>query len=316
MPQGRILGPILFLVYLNDIFNVSVPGAELICYADDTFILFLEKSWPTLFKLANRGMSKVVTWLNKNLLTLNCQKSKYMAFQKTRAPKAQVFPELFIHSCEHSCNCPPTGRVEAIKYLGVILDENLCYKNHVSTLSAKIRRSIFIMKTLRNSACKKTLTLVYEAICQSALLYCISAWGGIAKSTLIELERAQRAVLKVMLRKPFRYSTNELYKESGVARVRQLYIQKVAVSIHKKIISSPEFKSLSDRRVFRIPLPTTRSSFAKRFPPYSHSSVYNQIAKTLKGIKDFSANELKRSLRLYLSNLDYMDTEAIITHSM
>lgn len=115
------------------------------------------------------------------------------------------------------------------------------------------------MRLLRNTANISTLKTVYYALCQSLLTYCNSCWGSAAKSVIIQVERAQRAVLKAMLKRPFRYPTFNLHQEASILTVRQLFILKVTLEKHKNIVVSDLYAQLLEKRVYRIPTPSART---------------------------------------------------------
>ncbi|XP_028166534.1 uncharacterized protein LOC114357217 [Ostrinia furnacalis] len=117
------------------------------------------------------------------------------------------------------------------------------------------------------------------ALGQSVLGYCIRAWGGAASTTLISLERAQRAVLKVALRKPIRYSTVALYRDAEVLSVRRLFYLRVAVSMHKSVLNSDCYGELLEKRVFRVPCPAVKTSFARRFGNFLFPHIYNKLVR-------------------------------------
>ncbi|KOB75896.1 Uncharacterized protein OBRU01_06467, partial [Operophtera brumata] len=95
----------------------------------------------------------------------------------------------------NTCICEPLTRTHTIKYLGVHIDENLSFKTHIVSLSGRIRKVIHVMRNLRFVACVDTLRLVYYALCQSLIVYCVTCWGCAGKSFIIQAERAQRSVL-------------------------------------------------------------------------------------------------------------------------
>ncbi|KAG6448993.1 hypothetical protein O3G_MSEX005813 [Manduca sexta] len=320
VPQGSILGPLLFITYMNDIHYLKLDSAELVCYADDTAILFYGHNWEKAKQVAEKGLYKINIWLQKNLLTLNTNKTKYICFHKTAKSQPPPMPDLRIHtSCApdlfSSCCCKQILRTNEIKYLGLIIDEHLNFASHIGTLTGRIRKVIGIMKLLRNSANIQIIKLVYFAICQSLLSYCIGVWGGAAKTIMLPLERAQRAVLKTMLYKPFRFSTNALYKEVGVLRVRQLYIHKACVSTHKLTLKSTEYNSLLKKRIFILKLPLVNSSFAKRFQYYAYPCVYNKVSR-LCPLKHCSTKECSIKILNLLKNLDYECTENILSSTV
>ncbi|XP_052755871.1 uncharacterized protein LOC128201816 [Galleria mellonella] len=239
IPQGSILGPTLFSIYMNDLCHLfdDDNNVQVICYADDTAIICTQENWFSVFSAANSAMKIVSNWLGANLLTLNTAKSKYVCFHNTKASSPPTSLSLIIHkySCDNNkiCSCDFLDRVHEVKYLGLILDQKLTFASHIQVLSKRIRKLIHVMKLLRNGASKNVLLLVYKSIAQSLLMYCITVWGGASKSYMIALERAQRSVLKVMFRKPIRFPTYLLYQEAAVLTVRQLYILKVVMMHHK-----------------------------------------------------------------------------------
>lgn len=311
VPQGSVLGPTLFLIYMNDIHQLCIPSAELLCYADDTVVLFYADNWESVASCAERGMIQIKNWLERNLLTLNADKTNYICFYKTAASQPKNPFLIYLHS--HTpynlpCNCIILNRTESVKYLGVILDERLTFRPHINLTTARVRKLIGIMRLLRNSASWKTLRTVYFALCQSIISYCIEVWGAAARTSMIVLERAQRALLKVILMKPYRYSTNDLYIEARVLRVRQLFILRSCLSVLKIIRNSPLYDDIKSKRSHKIPLPYTKTSFAKRFPSYSHPSVFNNV--TFKcSLWDCTLFTAKTKVTNFLLDLDYTETE-------
>jgi hypothetical protein len=83
VPQGSILGPTLFILYMNDLHKIHIESAEVVCYADDTAIVFRGSTWKDAFANAESGLAQVSHWLQRNLLTLNATKTKFLCFHKT-----------------------------------------------------------------------------------------------------------------------------------------------------------------------------------------------------------------------------------------
>lgn len=313
VPQGSILGPTLFTIYVNDLLNMTIDNATTICYADDTVVLFQGKSWEETYKTAEKGLSLVSHWLDSNLLTINTTKTKYLAFHKTSASAPLPEKQLVIHKCKPSinCNCATIERSSSIKYLGVQIDDKLSFKKQIQFVSARLRKMLYILKTLRHSASRDVLSLVYTSLCQSIIIYCIGVWGGAAKTIFVEIERAQRAVLKVMLNKPYRFPTDSLYSETKLLRVRQLYMWRVTCAQHSKTISSLNYKALLRKRTFKVPIPSVRSTFAKRLPLYSHPYIYNKIIKKL-DMKNLTTRQAKHIVKTWLMDLTYIETEQLL----
>ena len=151
------------------------------------------------------------------------------------------------HKCSnppHYCLCPVVNRAKVVRYLGLQIDACLSWKAHLQSVAARTRKLIYLFKKLRVSANREILKIVYSALGESVLSYCITAWGGAAKTDLIQVERAQRAVIKVILRKPFRFPTRQLYMDFKTLTVRQLYIFRTVMQntrlLYTKVITAQQ----------------------------------------------------------------------------
>ena len=136
VPQGSILGPLFFLLYINDIANVS-KLVDLILFADDTSIFFSHKDINYLNNVLNRELRKLSDWFIVNKLSLNLTKTKFKIFkprQKVRHPDVQL-------TLNNRC----IEQVNETVFLGVILDETLSWKSHISHVANKISKSIGII---------------------------------------------------------------------------------------------------------------------------------------------------------------------------
>lgn len=314
VPQGSILGPTLFNLYINDIHDMQFDNAEIVCYADDTAILFHGSNWERTLEHAELGMAGISGWLQKNLLTLNTKKTVYLCFHKTAAsaPVSQLNLKLHKVSCDKiACNCESLARSKTIKYLGVILDENLSFKCHLAALSARVRKVIGIMKNLRDVACPDILMSVYFALCQSLLNYCITCWGSAATTFIILAERAQRSVLKVMMKKPLRYPTVDVFKDSGVLSVRQLFIFKMSLSVHRSVLAAPDYDKTIKKRSQKLTFPQINTSFGQRFGPFIRVHVYNAMDKHC-NLRKKTVYEAKKSIYSFLTTLSYKETENLL----
>lgn len=318
VPQGSTLGPTLFLVYINEISKLSLPGMELLMFADDTVLVFHDKSWQSVATLAERGLAQVTSWLENSLLSLNTSKTKFLCFSKTSAsaPAYDFRIKIHMYPCNRqtefvsvACTCENLDRVTDIKYLGVIVDSNLSWKCHVATLTARVRKLIYIFKQLRTFATHQILIQSYKALCECLINYCICAWGNAAKTHLIQVERAQRALLKVMLYLPYRHPTVEVYKMANVLTVRKMYVYQILKRYHANVVP---YIPKTSKRIDRCPVPLAHSKLAQRHFKVVAPRLYNKMNKTLK-TKNMTKNKFKKVVLTWLNQMDYDEIESMLT---
>lgn len=320
VPQGSILGPTLFTIYINNIVNSTLDNADIISYADDTVVVFHGNTWDQVYGFAERGLADIASLLDDNLLTLNAKKTKFIAFSKTSVGGPANDLTLKLHSCGtfmtsdyNSCTCTQIERTKTLNYLGVIIDEHINYKEHISFLSSRARKLIFLMRKLRDCTPLETIRIVYFGLCQSILQYCISVWGCACKTLIIRAEIAQRAIIKVILKRPFRYPTDSIYDEFKVLRVRQLYILNATVKTHRLLLNRDDLDALMARRVFKIPTPKWYSLLALRSPMFSHPNTYNNVSRKC-AILNCNVSMCKNIVKTWLLTLSYEATEKLLKY--
>lgn len=314
VPQGSVLAPTLFLIYINELCNIGNCGGRVFSYADDTAVVFAGDSWATVRATAERGLAVIASWLNANLLTLNVSKTNFICFTPNQRTQPGADFGIVIHECatSHSpCNCQSIQRVSSIKYLGITVDQRLSWHTHIENTMARIRKLIWIFKTLRHVMPPLLLNKIYTALAQSVITYCIPIWGGATKTKFLDLERAQRSLIKVMYFKTFRYSTDNLYKISNLLSVRKLYVLNITTHLHKTLSFDP---SRLDKRRKDIVAhsPRVRTVFARRQYNTQSTYIYNKLNLIL-DIYPMLRYECKNTISEWLKSQTYDEIELLLT---
>lgn len=315
VPQGSVLGPTLFLIYINNLCEMKLENGRVISYADDTALAFTGDTWESVYGNAERGLAKIAKWLNAYLLTLNTSKTKYVAFTKYNTTQPGPNYNLKIHSCDNfqlneNCSCNKITKVTDIKYLGIMIDQRLSWHLHTEMVMARTRKLIWIFKTLRHVTSKTLLNQIYVSLAQSVLVYCIPVWGGATKMKFLELERAQRSLLKVMYFRSYRFPTENLYSLSGLLTVRKLYVLHAVLKLHKTLPYDPSLDK-KRRKYLVAPEVSVKSTYAKRQYIRQSASIYNKLNKLL-NIFPMTYRDCKKSLMDWLKSKSYDDIETLL----
>ena len=175
IPQGSVLGPILFLLYIND-FHKCSSLLDFHLFADNANLFYRHRDIAILRQHINTELKNVNRWLCSNKLSLNIEKSSYVIFHPSQKKKSGDFNLAIDDVC--------LKKEKPIKYLGVYIDSNLSWKPHIEYISKKLKRSLGILSKIRYYIDINILTGLYYALIYPFLTYAIIAWGNTYSTTL------------------------------------------------------------------------------------------------------------------------------------
>ena len=213
VPQGSILGPLLFIIFINDLQNATNLFIKL--FADDTFLCAENSNFDLLEREVNLELEKVYEWLSANKLTLNISKSKYMLVTNkkdiTRNPSISIDGTL-LESCEK------------YKYLGVVIDKNLTWKPQIEHVCKKISKACGAIAKLRHCMSTKLLVEVYHSLIHSYLRYGIMVWGTASDVNLHPLKVLVNRAVRIITSAPFgRVDLDPIYSYLRVLDLEKVY---------------------------------------------------------------------------------------------
>ena len=282
VPQGSVLGPLLFLIYINDISLCSNLKATL--YADDSVFTLSHKNANTLQTKLNAELPKLNHWLKLNRLSLNLRKTKYLYFSKSN--------KNIVIQIDGS----DILQTKCIKYLGVHLDDKLKWHKHVEHVEAKLSAATCAFSKLCKYLPSNTLTPVYYSLVYSHLQYAIICWGNTSKTVLNRLQIKQNCIIKILSKK---VRLQPLFQKLNFLRLNKIFkfeIAKFMVKFHSnKLPQFCEEYLKSFVKVFSVHTHYTRSSFSNEY--YVPKTFYHKTDQSLRVIGAKIWNDLPKCLR-------------------
>lgn len=210
VPQGSILGPLLFIIYLNDLENVTINFTPLL-YADDiTLITNIDIESKLNIERLNAELGSISDWLKLNKLSLNIKKTKAMLFHSPQ--KLLKYPKL-------SINGKDIEFVKNFSFLGIQIDENLKWNFHIDFIMKKLARILGIMTKLKYDIPTQALLNIYNALVLPHLTYGIMVWGH-KHDKILPL---QKRAIRIITKSHYKSHTSILFKNVNVLRINDLF---------------------------------------------------------------------------------------------
>ena len=208
VPQGSVLGPLLFLVYINDLHN-SIRFSSPFHFADDTGLLNIQDSMHAINRTLNKDLRELSFWLNANKIALNVAKTEIILFKTSNK---NYVVDLKIKLCRKRIHASPY-----VKYLGVFIDENLNWKKHINEISTKLIKSNVMLSKLRHFVNKDILLSVHYGIFYSHLAYLCLVWSQ-AKFSLNRITLLQKRAIRILHSAAYRDHTSPLFRRYKVLK--------------------------------------------------------------------------------------------------
>lgn len=220
VPQGSVLGPLLFIIYINDIVNCSKLG-HFVLFADDTNIFISGKNESEAYANANIVLEKVQNYMFANQLHINLNKCAYMHFRPrfnneermTCARIRKFGDEPALKISDHKLK-----KVDKVKFLGIIIDDKLNWEAQVDHLVTKLNSSLIMIKRIKKFIPESEYTKIYNSLFKSHITYCISCWGGISNYKTEKIFSIQKRCIRLLFGKDLNFDHADYYKTCARAR--------------------------------------------------------------------------------------------------
>lgn len=309
VPQGSVLGPIMFLLYINDLCSGRFFG-NLTCFADDTALSYSTENINDLNFFMQRDLNFLNLWFSKNKMALST-KTKLIRFRlrNRNEPKSSIYfkcdtclPKALNEIC---VNCVNIEQVPSIKYLGLIVDENCTWKYHISSVRIHLYRVLRKMYYLKYVCPLSVLKSVYFALVNSKLQYGLVLWGGTYFSSIQPIVLAQKKVIRQICNVHRHEHTFLLFQRLNILPLRHFFIYRVMRIFFIRggqIVSNSIVHSARLRSRNMVVLPQAHFEAFKRSFAYLSLSIYNKLPLNI--TSSVSINIFLRELKKWLFSVD------------
>jgi hypothetical protein len=270
--HGSILGPLFFLLYINNLLGIINDISKPTLFADNTNITFTHSNYIDFKNEINIVIEKISKWYETNSLIVNFYKTHYMQFMTKPTPAVDI---------HISYKTDIINNTSSTNFLGLNRDSTLTWKTHLEQLSSKLNSACYLIRSLKSVISTKNLRTIYFSYVHSIWTYGIIFWGSLPYSD--NIFKLQKRTIRIMMNVGNRVSCHELLKKLSILPLHSQYILSLLLFVVKNI---DEFKSN-----FVVHSINTRHS-SDLFPPltkltkyhYSGIKIFNHLPQSIKNL--------------------------------
>ena len=306
VPQGSILGPLLFLLFINDM-PENILNSTVDMYADDTLIYMCHEDPNVIAKCLNEDLASLSKWLDDNLMKANVSKTKIMLLgTPTKTSK--------INNINVFMNDNKVEKVNLFKYLGVTIDSNLKWNDQIGNVCRKLCNCLGILRRIKPFVPHSSLVTIYNTMFLPHLDYGMLVWSNCGESNLNKLQKLQNTAMRIILGAPFRTHIKDMLKSLGFVDVRNRISYVTGCMMYKmingmtpsylnglfKYVNNVHSVCTRQSQAGNLYIPKCNTNYGKNSFRYKGSVLWNVISRNIRNcntITSFKMN-FKKDLKL------------------
>lgn len=306
VPQGTILGPILFVLYINNIVK-CVNECKINMFADDTILYISGNDLNQMYITINRELAVINNWLCENSLSLNLNKTKYMLIGKNYKLSGLNAINFYVEINNYKLE-----QVKEMKYLGIIIDENLKFKQHCDYILNKMSKKVHFMRRIGNNLTMNTKILLYKSIISPHIEYCSSILFNFNQNEIDKLQKLQNKSMRTILKCNKYTPIKTMLEVLNFMNVKQRIIfrtldfiykmknKKTALYLCDKVKYVNNVHSHNTRQNGDFFIETAKTSLLNNTLLYKGLNMFNALPTEIKNCENH--NKFKKLLKNYVFN--------------
>ena len=301
VPQGSVLGPLLFIIYMNDLVNV-LNYCKCILFADDTTLYHASKNINNCKKQLESDLTIVNNWFKANYLSLNNSKTYFMHYNKKSCDRNVLlrFGNLPVSECTN------------IKFLGVYIDNKLKWDKDTNYIHSKLVKTVYILNRLKYLLPSYIMRTIYYSIFDSYVNYGIILWGNANDCLMKPLYILQKKALRAICKVNYNADTVELFKTQKILKISEMYLHslgKLNYRFSNKLLPSAINNVFTQNYDIHNHFTRNRAAphmFIKKSSVYCNSFLFKSpklwhvLPRELKAVNNLGL--FNRKLKLYILN--------------